>query len=252
MNYGFLKVASAIPVVKVSDCQTNMERIEALSREAASRGVSLVAYPELALTGYTCGDLFGQPFLLEEAERCMAELLIRTATLPLIQIVGMPVAVGNKVYNAAVACLQGRILGVAAKIYLPNYSEFYEARWFTSGRDATVDTIHLCGQEVPFGIDLIFTNKEFSFGVEICKDLWVPIPPSSKQALQGANLLVNLSASNELVGKNAYLRQLIAQQSARTRSVYLYASAGFGESTTDVVFAGNAVIAEDGNILAES
>jgi NAD+ synthase (glutamine-hydrolysing) len=252
MNYGFLKVASAIPVVKVSDCQTNMERIVALSREAASRGVALVVYPEMALTGYTCGDLFGQPFLLEEAERCMGELLMLTASLPLIQVIGMPVAVGNKVYNAAVVAQNGRILGVTAKIYLPNYSEFYEARWFTSGRDATVGVIDLCGQQVPFGTDLIYSNKAFSFGIEICEDLWVPIPPSSKQALQGANLLINLSASNELVGKNAYLRKLIAQQSARTRSVYIYSSAGFGESTTDVVFAGNAVVAEDGNILAES
>lgn len=252
MNYGFLKVATAIPVVKVADCFSNMEQIEALSREAASKGVSLITFPELALTGYTCGDLFGQPFLLEEAERCMGLLLEKTADLPLIQVIGLPVAVGNKVYNAALACTGGKILGVTAKIYLPNYSEFYEARWFTSGRDATVDVIEICGQRVPFGTDLIFTHKSVSFGIEICEDLWVPIPPSSKQALQGANLLINLSASNELVGKNAYLRKLIAQQSARTRSVYLYASAGFGESTTDVVFAGNAIIAENGSVLRES
>lgn len=252
MNYGFLKVATAIPVVKVADCFSNMEQIEALSREAASKGVSLITFPELALTGYTCGDLFGQPFLLEEAERCMGLLLEKTADLPLIQVIGLPVAVGNKVYNAALACTGGKILGVTAKIYLPNYSEFYEARWFTSGRDATVDVIEICGQRVPFGTDLIFTHKSVSFGIEICEDLWVPIPPSSKQALQGANLLINLSASNELVGKNNYLRKLIAQQSARTRSVYLYASAGFGESTTDVVFAGNAIIAENGSVLRES
>ncbi|MEG2179381.1 MAG: NAD(+) synthase [Bacteroidales bacterium] len=252
MNYGFLKVAAAVPVVKVADCFYNMQQIEALSREAAQKGVSVIAFPELSLTGYTCGDLFGQPFLLDETERCLDLLLRNTADLPLVQVVGLPVAVGNKVYNAALVFTQGKILGVVAKIYLPNYSEFYEARWFTSGRDANVDTIELCGQKVPFGTDLIFEHKSVTLGIEICEDLWVPIPPSSKQALQGANLLINLSASNELVGKNKYLRKLIAQQSARTISAYLYASAGFGESTTDVVLAGNGIIAENGSIMHET
>lgn len=256
MNYGFLKVAAAVPVVKVADCFYNMQQIEALSREAAQKGVSVIAFPELSLTGYTCGDLFGQPFLLSETERCLDLLIRNTADLTLIQVVGLPVAVGNKVYNAALVFAQGKILGVVAKIYLPNYSEFYEARWFTSGRDANVDTIELCGQKVPFGTDLIFEHKfehkSVTLGIEICEDLWVPIPPSSKQALQGANLLINLSASNELVGKNKYLRKLIAQQSARTMSAYLYASAGFGESTTDVVLAGNGIIAENGSILRET
>ncbi|MEG0948133.1 MAG: NAD(+) synthase [Bacteroidales bacterium] len=252
MNYGFLKVAAAVPVVKVADCFYNMQQIEALSREAAQKGVSVIAFPELSLTGYTCGDLFGQPFLLDETERCLDLLLRNTADLPLVQVVGLPVAVGNKVYNAALVFTQGKILGVVAKIYLPNYSEFYEARWFTSGRDANVDTIELCGQKVPFGTDLIFEHKSVTLGIEICEDLWVPIPPSSKQALQGANLLINLSASNELVGKNKYLRKLIAQQSARTMSAYLYASAGFGESTTDVVLAGNGIIAENGSIMHET
>ncbi|MGL4292409.1 MAG: NAD(+) synthase [Bacteroidales bacterium] len=252
MKFGFLKVAAAVPVIKVADCQYNIQQIVSLTRKAASQGVSVVAYPELSVTGYTCGDLFGQPFLLENAEKGLQDLLLQTRDLPLIQIVGMPVAVGNKVFNAAVVCCQGNILGVCSKIYLPNYGEFYEARWFTSGRDIINDTIVLCGQEVPFGTDLVFENNAFSFGIEICEDLWVPIPPSSKQAIQGATLLINLSASNELVGKHQYLRKLITQQSARTMSAYLYASAGFGESTTDVVFAGNGIIAENGSILKES
>ncbi|MEG1587547.1 MAG: NAD(+) synthase [Bacteroidales bacterium] len=252
MNYGFIKVAAAVPVVKVADCFYNIQQMERLSREAAEKGVSIIAFPELSMTGYTCGDLFGQPFLLEQTEKTLQILIENTAELPLLQVVGLPVAVGNKVYNAAVAFVQGKILGVAAKIYLPNYSEFYEARWFTSGRDAEVDTIELCGQQVPFGTDLIFEHKSVSFGIEICEDLWVPIPPSSKQALQGANLLINLSASNELVGKNTYLRKLISQQSARTMSAYLYVSAGFGESTTDVVLAGNGIVAENGSIIRES
>lgn len=252
MNYGFLKVAAAIPVVKVADCFSNMERIEALSREAAAKGVSLITFPELSLTGYTCGDLFSQPFLLEEAERCLGMLLERTADLPLIQIIGLPVVVDNQVYNAAVAFTGGKILGVASKIYLPNYSEFYEARWFTSGRDAQENEVELCGQRVPFGPDLIFTHKSVNFAIEICEDLWVPMPPSSKQALQGAHVIFNLSASNELIGKNKYLHKLLAQQSARTCTAYVYASAGFGESTTDVVFAGNAIIVEKGNVVGQS
>lgn len=252
MNYGFLKVAAAVPMVKVADCFYNIQQMESLSREAAEKGVSVIAFPELSITGYTCGDLFGQPFLLEETEKSLESLIRRTADLSIIQVAGLPVAVGNKVYNAAVAFAAGKILGVVAKIYLPNYSEFYEARWFTSGRDIEVSSIQLCGQEVPFGTDLLFESKSVTFGIEICEDLWVPIPPSSKQTVQGANLLINLSASNELVGKHAYLRKLISQQSARTMSAYLYVSAGFGESTTDVVFAGNGIIAENGGIIRES
>lgn len=252
MNYGFIKVAAAIPSVQVADCQYNVQRMAALAQQANRAGVSVVAFPELSITGYTCGDLFGQQLLLEEAEKALSQLLHETAALPQILVAGMPIAVGNRVFNAAVAFSRGKILGAVPKIYLPNYSEFYEARWFTSGAEAQRSEIRLCEQDVPFGNDLIFEHASVSFGIELCEDLWVPIPPSSKQALLGANLLINLSASNELVGKHDYLRTLIEQQSARMMAAYLYVSAGFGESSTDLVFAGNGIVAENGSILAEA
>ncbi|MEG1616987.1 MAG: NAD(+) synthase [Bacteroidales bacterium] len=252
MNYGFIKVAAAIPSVKVADCNYNVDHIKGMIEDADSKGVSLIAFPELSLTAYTCGDLFGQQLLLEDAENALKRLVEETAHLPQIVIVGMPVALGNMVFNTAVVFSKGEILGVVPKIYLPNYSEFYEARWFTSGSEAPAAQLMLCGSAVPFGTDLLFEHKSVTFGVEVCEDLWVPIPPSSKQALQGASLLINISASNELVGKHDYLRTLIEQQSARLMGAYLYASAGFGESTTDLVFAGNAIVSENGSILAEA
>lgn len=252
MSHGFLKVAAAIPNLKVADCNYNIEQIYDLMLAASQKGVSIVAFPELSITGYTCADLFGQQLLHEDAEAALTALLLKTAHLPLIGVVGAPLALENQVFNTAVVFAKGEIKGIVPKIYLPNYSEFYEARWFASGAELQQESVHFCGQEVPFGIDLIFEHKRLSFGVELCEDLWVPIPPSTKQALLGATLLINLSASNELVGKHNYLLKLIEQQSARTVSAYLYASSGFGESTTDLVFAGNAIVAENGTILEQS
>lgn len=252
MNYGFVKVAAAIPAVKVGDCDSNITRINELIHKGNEQEVAIIAFPELSVTGYTCGDLFGQNLLIEGAERALGDLLKMTAGCEQVCIVGLPVALNNAVYNCAAVFSRGRILGIVPKIYLPNYSEFYEARWFASGADIKRDSIEFCGQNVPFGTDLIFENKQVSFGIEICEDLWVPIPPSSKQALQGASLFINLSASNELVGKHDYLRSLIQQQSARLMGAYLYVSAGFGESTTDLVFAGNGIIAENGSIVREA
>ena len=169
-----------------------------------------------------------------------------TSDYPILCIVGMPVAAGNCLYNCAVVFQSGKILGVVPKSYLPNYKEFYEERWFTSGISATIDTIELCGDRVPFGTDLLFESAGVVVGVELCEDLWVPIPPSSYLVQQGADIIVNLSATNELIGKHSYLLSLVRQQSARCVAGYVYASAGFGESSTDLVFAGNGLVVENG------
>ena len=251
-RYGFLKVAAAVPHVRVADCAHNADRIVALAQRAAQRGVEIAAFPELSLTGYTCGDLFLQPTLLEAAEEALGRVLRETRKLPLALVVGMPVRHTNELYNCAVVMAQGRIMGVVPKCHIPNYNEFYEARWFSSGAEIASDTVVLAGREADFGRDLTFAVNGAEFGVEICEDLWVAAPPSSQLALAGATTIFNLSASPETAGKHDYLRTLVAQQSARTLSAYVYCSAGAGESSTDLVFAGNALIAENGTILRES
>ena len=252
MNHGFVKVAAAVPHVRVADCFYNIERIAALMRQAVAEGVQVVAFPELAVTAYTCLDLFAQQTLLDNAQRALLQLVADTRELPLLAIVGVPLRTENRLINAAVAFQEGKILGVVPKSYLPNYKEFQERRWFASAFDLRQPTLNLDGTEVPMGNHLLFTSGQFTIGVELCEDLWVPVPPSSLLAMEGANLIVNLSASNELIGKHHYLRSLISQQSARCIAGYLYASAGFGESSTDLVFAGNGIIAENGRLLAES
>ncbi len=247
-RYGFVKVAAATPLVRIADCHTNIESIAALLREAVGRGVSITVFPELSLTGYTCGDLFQQSRLLAAAEESLAELL--AMRIPTVAIVGMPITYKNNLYNCAVVIAGDRICGVVPKSYIPNYSEFYESRWFASGRDIRNTTIDLCGQKVRMGSDLLFSIEGTVFGVEICEDLWVPAPPSSDMALSGAKLLFNLSATPEIVGKHAYIRSLVEQQSARTLCGYIYCSAGIGESSTDLVFTGNGLIAENGTIIA--
>jgi len=251
-QFGFLKVAAAVPHVQVADCDFNIERIAALSEEAARRGVEIVAFPELAVTAYTCGDLMLQPTLLDAADEALGELIRRTRRLPLVMIVGAPLRHGSAIYNCAVVFSQGKVLGVVPKSYIPDYSEFYENRVFTSGASITEERIDVAGKEVDFGVDLTFEVNGVEFGIEICEDLWVPQPPSSQLALDGARVIFNLSASPEACGKHAYLRRLVAQQSARTLSAYVYSSAGFGESSTDLVFAGKAFIAENGRILCET
>lgn len=251
-NFGFLKVAAAIPHVRVGDCSANTERIIALAEQAAQRGVEIVVFPELAVTAYTCGDLFLQSTLLDAADDALAEIAKASRKLPLTFIVGAPLRHGSTLYNCAAVIAQGRILGVVPKTYIPNYAEFYEARWFASGAGIEDETVRVAGQEADFGSNLTFEVNGTEFGVEICEDLWVAVPPSSHLALNGAKVIFNLSASPEGVGKYAYLRQLVAQQSARTHAAYVYCSAGFGESSTDLVFAGNALIAENGTILREA
>lgn len=252
MDYGFVRAAAAIPNVKIADCVFNVEHTAQLIKEASLKGIQIVAFPELGITGYTCGDLFGQRLLLEEAENNLGDLLDMTSSHSILCVVGMPVQADNQLFNAAIVFQHGKILGVVPKSYLPNYKEFYEERWFASAHDTNCNEICLCGQEAPFGNKLLFRSGSLVIGIELCEDLWVPIPPSSDLCLNGANVIINLSASNELIGKHDYLKSLIKQQSARCMSAYVYSSAGFGESSTDVVFSGNGIIAENGELLAES
>lgn len=252
MNYGFVKVAAAVPRVKIADCKYNAGQLESLIAIADGKGVQIITFPEMCITAYTCGDLFGQQLLLEEAEMGLMQILNNTRQLDIISILGMPIAVNSTVINAAVVIQKGKILGVVPKTYLPNYKEFYEQRWFTSALQVVEDNVRLCGQIVPMGTNLLFETSDTTFGIEICEDLWSTIPPSSTLALQGAEILFNLSADNEGIGKHSYLRSLISQQSARCIAGYVFSSCGFGESTTDVVFAGNGLIYENGSELAHN
>jgi NAD+ synthase (glutamine-hydrolysing) len=251
MNKGFIRLAAAVPNVKVGDCFYNVRQIARLIKQADSQQVQIVCFPELCITAYTCGDLFHQRTLIDEAENALASLLAETEMTKIVAIIGLPVLQNNCLYNAAAVIQSGNILSAAPKTYLPNYGEFYEKRWFTSGVNAA-SVVNICGKSAPFGSQILLRCDELVFGIEICEDLWVTVPPSCYQALNGANVIFNLSASNELIGKNSYLKKLILQQSARCIAAYVYSSAGAGESTQDIVFAGNALIAENGEMLAES
>lgn len=252
MDFGFIRVAAAVPNVNVADCEQNTKNIIECCKEANRKGAKIISFPELCITAYTCGDLFEQSILLNNAEKSLLEIREASKDIDSIIIVGTPIRSSIATYNCAVAIGNGKFLGVVPKTYLPNYKEFYEKRWFASGDSNTATTISICGECIPFGTNLLFTFNNIKIGIELCEDLWTTIPPSSYAALNGANIIVNLSASNESLGKNDYLKDLIKAQSARCFAAYLYASAGYGESTTDLVFAGNAIIAENGSILCES
>ncbi len=252
MNYGFVKVAAAVPGIQVADCSYNIMQMERMMRKAADKGAQIIVFPELSVTGYTCMDLFQQDLLLDGAEDALLRLAENTADLPLLAFVGAPLRTDDKLVNAAVAMQEGKIIGVVPKTYLPNYKEFQEKRWFASANDLDNDFIGIGEHFYPLQKQMIIVAGNVAVGAEICEDLWMPVPPSSELAMLGANIIVNLSASNELIGKHAYRKQLVAQQSARCVCGYVYASSGFGESTTDLVFAGSALIAENGIILAES
>lgn len=252
MNNGFVRVAAAIPELRVADCAYNITRMAEIVEHAEMDAVQVLCFPELSITAYTCADLFLQQKLLSNAQNALLEFCNLTAKSDIVSIVGLPLAVNNQLFNTAVVIQAGNIVGIVPKINLPNHNEFYEKRWFTSGANITKQTINIQGNEIPFGTDLLFNDGDFSFGIELCEDLWVPIPPSSQLAIQGADVIFNLSATNELIGKHQYLCQLIEQQSARCIAGYVYASAGAGESTTDVVFAGNGIIAENGTIISKS
>ena len=254
MKDGFLKAAALSPALRVADCAYNAGQIVSALQECAGRGIKLAVFPELALTGYTCGDLFFQQALQQAALQGLAQILQASEGLDLIALVGLPVAVNGKLYNCAAVVCGGRLLGLVPKTCLPNYGEFYEKRHFAPG-DKKVRTVTVCGQQVPFGTQLLFQCRQmpaFVLGVELCEDLWSALPPSTFHALAGATVLANLSASDETVGKAEYRRALVANQSARLLCCYLYASAGHGESTQDMVFAGHDLVAENGVLLAET
>lgn len=252
-KYGFFRAGVAVPTLEVGNPTYNISVIKKMLIEANKENVDILVFPELCLTGYTCADLFYQTALLESAMQALLEIKSASERIKTIFAVGLPIMKDNQIFNCAVILSGGKILGVVPKTYLPQYSEYYEARWFQSANNRTTNEIELFGQKVPFTPNVLFKHKHSGavIGIEMCEDLWVPMPPSTMHVLHGANVIINLSASNELVGKADYRRQLISQQSARCYSAYLYASAGPSESTTDLVFSGHSVIAESGRILNE-
>ena len=253
MKYGFIKVAAAVPTVKVGDCGYNLQQMECQIAQAEGKGVEIIVFPELSITGYTCQDLFRQNLLLDEAEAGLLTLLDFTRQLDIVSIVGLPIVVGDLLLNCAAVIQKGQLLGIVPKTYLPNYAEFYEKRWFASSQDLKPTEIRYAGSRVlvsPYP-QLFRTCDGVLFGIEICEDVWAPVPPSNTLALAGADIIFNLSASDELIGKHEYLKSLLAQQSARTITGYVYSGCGFGESTQDVVYGGNAMIYENGKLLAE-
>ena len=250
--YGYMRVAAAVPRVHIADAHRNAEGALKIMEDAFREGVEVVVMPELSLVGYTCGDMILQKKLLSDAEKALQWLMEECADIPTIGIVGLPVVYADRLYNCAAVFGQGRLWGIVPKSYIPNYGEFSELRWWVSGYSIKDRHIRFAGQECPFGSDLMFDIHGVEFGVEICEDMWVPVPPSSMQAVQGAKLLFNLSASPESVCKHDYLISLIAEQSSRTMAAYIYASSGHGESSSDLVFAGNAVVAELGRVLGVS
>lgn len=254
MKFGFITVAAAIPSVKVADTEYNIKQIEDFVAQAEGRGVEIIVFPELSVTGYSCQDLFLQQLLVEQAEVAVMQLLDFSRKLDIICIVGAPVNISGSLYNCAVVIQHGIILGIIPKTYLPNYGEFYEKRWFTSSKNLKPTDIRYAGNSVSItpGPTLFRTSDNALFGVEICEDVWAAEPCSNKLALAGADIIFNLSASDELIGKHIYLMNLLSQQSARTISGYVYSGCGFGESTQDVVYGGNALIYENGTLLSES
>ena len=254
MNFGFVRVAAAVPSVKVADVRYNVEQIKNIILDAEKQNVEVVVFPELCITGYSCQDLFYQKLLLNQAEEAVKELIEFTNGKRVVTIVGVPVDTGKILLNCAAVIYNGWFDGLVAKNYLPNYGEFYEKRWFSSVQDYAEDSpIHYAGHDVELSKKpLLFQLRSGAhFGIEICEDLWAPVPPSNHLALAGADIIFNLSASDELIGKHDYLKSLVAQQSARTISAYVYSSCGFGESTQDMVYGGNAIIYENGTLLAE-
>lgn len=254
MEYGFVTLAAAVPETAVAAAQKNGAQIVRLMHQASSEGAQVVVFPELAVTGYTCGDLFLTETLIADAENALAAILAETSGLPLIAAVGLPVVYAGKTYNAAAVITGGRILGVVPKTNIPNYAEFYELRQFCPAPEET-GAVTLCGQTVPFGRKLLFAcenMRSLVLGVEICEDLWVADSPGCDLAKAGATVLLNLSASNETIGKDEYRRMLVRAASGRFVSAYVYADAGCGESTTDIVFSGHSMIAANGAILAEN
>lgn len=253
--HSFIRTASAVPKLKVADCIYNTDEILKLIDEAHKKDVKILVFPELSITSYTCSDLFLQSTLIEYAEKCLEKIVKFSANIDMFISVGLPVVCDNQTFNCMVAICKGKILGVVPKTSIPNYSEFYEKRWFSSADDLVSKEISLCNQIVPIGSDLLFTAeniKNLTIGIEVCEDLWGPIPPSSYLSIFGATVIINGSASNELATKNEYRRSLVSQQSSRCICGYVYTSAGIGESTQDTVFSGHSMIFENGRLLSQS
>ena len=249
---GIMRVAAAVPKLRLCNVAENAAAMAEQLHEAADRKASLVAFPELSLTGYTCGDLFFQKSLLQATEAGLQQML-EACPEGVTAVVGAPVQADGVLYNCAVVLTKGKLLGVVPKLFLPNYNEFYEKRWFASGFQLQAEHVMLCGQQVPMGRELLFESADgVRFGVELCEDLWTALPPSTFLSLHGAELIVNLSASNELIAKREYRQELVRQQSARCLCAYLYVSAGVGESTSDLVFSGHSMVAQCGSMVKEN
>ena len=255
INDGFVRVASASPVIKVADVDFNTNEIIKIIDEAISKNISILVMPELCITGYTCADLFFQEPLISKSLEKLISLKKYSIGKEILFTVGIPLKFKNALYNCAATICNGRILGIVAKTYIPNYNEFYEQRWFSSSETITNREIVIDGETIPFGSSILFQHRTFndlSIGIEICEDLWSPLPPSTIHAINGATVILNPSASNDLVGKSSYRKSLVSSQSAKTITSYIYSSAGFGESTTDVVFSGHCLIYENGTKLKEN
>ncbi len=253
-DFEYIRVAACVPEIKIANPMYNVNEIISLSIKAAEdNNAKVILFPELCITGYTCGDLFNQKTLINGAEQALNYLLDKTKLLNAIIAVGMPIKADNQLFNCAVLIYQGKILGAVPKTFIPNYNEFYEKRWFASSVSRISSSIYLCNQEVKFNENLLFKDSQSSLiiGIDVCEDLWVNIPPSSYHTIFGANLILNLSASNETIGKLEYRRDIVKAQSAKCITAYAYASAGQSESTTDVVFSGHSMIAENGVLLEE-
>ncbi len=252
---GFIRVGAIVNKLALANPLKNTEVIIKEIKKAETLGVSIVTTPELSLTGYTCGDLFLQEQLLDDSIKALEQVLNETKDIDIISILGMPLRHDNQLFNCAAVITKGKILGVIPKTYIPNYQEFYEARWFSSSKELITEEIEILGQLVPITTNILFqdkTLKEATFGIEICEDLWTVNPPSNNHALAGATMIFNLSSSNELIGKQEYRKSLVSSQSARTISAYIYASSGVMESTSDILFGGASMIYENGSILAEN
>lgn len=255
MKYGFVKAAAAAPKIRVADPKYNAGEIIRLMKEMWERGARIIVFPELCITGYTCSDLFRQELLLTEAKNALSAVVKASAGMDGLFFVGLPMEMKGKLYNVAAAYSDGRLLGLVPKTHIPNYSEFYEQRHFTEGPEKCVDVEWLSGEKVPFGTDQLFSCVDLprlEVAAEICEDVWAPNPPGVRHAMQGATVIVNLSASDEITGKDSYRRELVRSQSGRLVCGYIYASAGEGESSTDLVFGGHHLICENGSLLKES
>ena len=254
-EYGYVKVGASTLELKVSDTIYNVQTIKKQIDEAVNKNIQIISFPELSITGYTCGDLFNQDILIDKSYEGLKDLVDYSKDKMIVIIVGSPIKCENKLYNCAVVINNGKILGIVPKTYIPNYNEFYEMRWFKSSNDLKIKEINLFNEFVPIGVDLIFTSKlddELKFGVEICEDVWSLYPKSNDYASSGASIIFNLSASNETIGKYDFRKELIKMQSIKTISGYVYSSSGINESSTDLLFSGSSLIYENGKLLSEN